>query len=57
MKIIFCYAIPTYVPMYFWNESFKWSFLTQIARAIYVLNATWAVNSFAHIWGNKPYDK
>ena len=26
-------------------------------RYVIVLNITWTVNSIAHMWGNKPYDK
>ena len=26
-------------------------------RYVIVLNITWTVNSIAHMWGNRPYDK
>jgi stearoyl-CoA desaturase (delta-9 desaturase) len=28
-----------------------------IARYVSLLNATWSVNSIAHLWGMRPYDK
>lgn len=32
-------------------------FVGVIFRWTYTLHATWCVNSWAHIWGTKPYDK
>lgn len=56
--ILCCFVLPTIVPYYFWGESL-WNafFLAGILRYCLALNATWLVNSLAHIWGNKPYDK
>ena len=50
--------IPIAVPWYFWNESI-WNgfFICYAFRYTFTLNATWCVNSFAHLWGDKPYDK
>jgi fatty-acid desaturase len=28
-----------------------------IVRYVLLLNAAWSVNSLAHIWGGKPYDR
>ena len=28
-----------------------------VMRYTFALNITWCVNSVAHMWGNKPYDK
>ncbi|KAL1123029.1 hypothetical protein AAG570_002117 [Ranatra chinensis] len=55
---ITCFLIPTIVPVYFWNESWTnaW-FVATLCRYTFTLNMTWLVNSAAHIWGNKPYDK
>ncbi|XP_001607533.2 stearoyl-CoA desaturase 5-like [Nasonia vitripennis] len=57
LKLMICFVIPIVVPVYLWNETWYWSFIFQICRYSYVLNATWSVNSFAHFFGNKPYDK
>ncbi|CAG2168631.1 unnamed protein product, partial [Oppiella nova] len=51
-------AFPTYVPYYLWGESLLNSyFLCVMFRYALTLNITWCVNSAAHLWGNKPYDK
>ncbi|XP_076672876.1 acyl-CoA Delta-9 desaturase-like isoform X2 [Andrena cerasifolii] len=55
---VLCFVIPTVLPVLCWNET--WSnafFASTILRYVYTLNATWLVNSAAHIYGNKPYDK
>ena len=57
LKLFVCFIIPICVPVYFWNEEWYYAILFQISRYTYVLNATWSVNSFAHFFGNKPYDK
>ncbi|XP_022123190.2 acyl-CoA Delta-9 desaturase isoform X1 [Pieris rapae] len=54
---IACFLMPTYVPT-LWGETL-WNayFVCSIFRYVYVLNVTWLVNSAAHKWGSKPYDK
>lgn len=56
-KILFCFVLPYYIPYYFWNESHSVNFMALILRYTLTLNFTWSVNSFAHIFGNKPYNK
>lgn len=53
-----CFIIPTIIPMYYWNESFlnTW-FVATMFRWCFILNVTWLVNSAAHKFGGKPYDK
>ena len=53
-----CFIVPTLVPWYMWGESL-WTayFLAGVLRYTLGLNATWLVNSAAHMWGNKPYDR
>lgn len=55
---IVCFVIPTVVPVYMWNESWgnAW-FVATLFRYTFTLNMTWLVNSAAHMWGSKPYDK
>lgn len=56
--VLFCFVLPTVIPMYFWGESFVVSyFICAALRYAVTLNMTWLVNSAAHMWGNKPYDK
>jgi len=52
------FVMPTLVPWYFWGEDAWIAYIVcGITRYIIVMNITWSVNSFAHLWGNKPYDK
>ncbi|XP_044262548.1 acyl-CoA Delta-9 desaturase-like [Tribolium madens] len=51
------FVMPTLVPMYLWGETFRNAFLVNLFRYCLTLNATWLVNSAAHMWGDKPYDK
>ncbi|XP_059046475.1 acyl-CoA Delta-9 desaturase-like [Achroia grisella] len=53
-----CFILPTLAPVYLWNET--WSnafFVATLFRYAFILNVTWLVNSAAHKWGQKPYDK
>jgi len=56
--IIFCFVLPTVIPWYFWGETL-WNayFVAVILRYCLALNATWLVNSAAHMFGDRPYDK
>ncbi|XP_018565934.1 acyl-CoA Delta(11) desaturase-like [Anoplophora glabripennis] len=55
---VFCFLIPSFFPYYYWGESW-WNtfFVASIFRYTISLNFTWLVNSAAHIFGTKPYDK
>ncbi|KAL1123253.1 hypothetical protein AAG570_002339 [Ranatra chinensis] len=58
MKIFWCFLFPTIVPPLFWSESWSISVLSMVfVRYVLGLNFTWLVNSAAHMWGNKPYDR
>nr|ARD71178.1 desaturase [Spodoptera exigua] len=51
-------AIPIWVPWYCWNETLVNSFVISfVMRFTITLNIAFCVNSFAHLWGNKPYDR
>ncbi|XP_037127103.1 stearoyl-CoA desaturase b isoform X2 [Syngnathus acus] len=55
--LILCFLVPMLVPWYFWGESLLVGyFLPALLRYTVGLNATWLVNSAAHMWGNRPYD-
>ncbi|XP_034934930.1 acyl-CoA Delta(11) desaturase-like [Chelonus insularis] len=54
---IFCFLIPTWIPIYFWNEKPLYAWYATVFRYTLSLNITWLVNSAAHIWGMKPYDE
>ncbi|CAH2108170.1 unnamed protein product [Euphydryas editha] len=50
--------IPVGIPMYFWGETLKNSFVVSfVTRFTVTLNIAFSVNSFAHLYGNKPYDR
>ncbi|KAL3279052.1 hypothetical protein HHI36_016567 [Cryptolaemus montrouzieri] len=51
------FILPTFAPMYFWGESFTNAYCLNILRYCITLNATWLVNSAAHMIGWRPYDK
>ncbi|KAK9504993.1 hypothetical protein O3M35_009151 [Rhynocoris fuscipes] len=55
---LFCFILPTWIPIRFWNEA-GWTswYVASIFRYTMSLNNTWLVNSAAHMWGTKPYDK
>lgn len=58
LVLLLAFAMPAFVPWYFWGESFKTAFfVASIFRYVFTLNVTWLVNSAAHLWGNHPYDK
>jgi len=55
--VLCCFVIPTAINYYCLNNSLSVSWYVTIARYVYTLHATWLVNSAAHIWGMKPFDK
>lgn len=54
---LICFLMPTYVPYYFWNENFWTAWYCTIFRYTLSLHGTWLVNSAAHLWGYRPYEK
>jgi len=58
LAVLVCFVMPTLVPWLAWNESLTISyFVPAIMRYILLLHGTWLVNSVAHMWGWRPYDK
>nr|AAL99291.1 stearoyl-CoA desaturase [Chanos chanos] len=56
--VLMCFVVPTVVPCYMWGESLWIAyFIPTLLRYALVLNATWLVNSAAHMWGMRPYDQ
>lgn len=55
---ILCFLVPTCVPVFVWGETWTnaW-FVATMFRYTFTLNMTWLVNSAAHMWGDRPYDK
>ncbi|GAB1867762.1 Acyl-CoA Delta(11) desaturase [Camponotus japonicus] len=52
-----CFVLPILVPVYIWNETWIVSIGATIIRYLYVSHASSAVNSFAHLWGTRPYNR
>ncbi|KYN14964.1 Acyl-CoA Delta(11) desaturase [Trachymyrmex cornetzi] len=52
-----CFVLPAIVPVYVWNETWDISISSVIIRYVWALNSTFSVNSFAHLWGNRPYNR
>ncbi|KAA0201295.1 hypothetical protein HAZT_HAZT010146 [Hyalella azteca] len=52
------FVLPTIIPFYFWNEDLLFAFLTcGMLRLIITHHVTNCINSVAHLYGYKPYDK
>nr|XP_033329812.1 acyl-CoA Delta(11) desaturase-like [Megalopta genalis] len=55
---LMCFVVPTVIPVVLWEETWMNAyFIPTILRYVFTLNATWLVNSAAHLIGNKPYDR
>lgn len=58
LKIFLCFIMPTVVPALCWGVPWHHAFYaTACVRYVCLLNFTWLVNSAAHMFGDKPYDK
>ncbi|KAL1491043.1 hypothetical protein ABEB36_011699 [Hypothenemus hampei] len=56
-KLFFCYILPPTLESWLFSQPFIVCMGHNVVRYILNLHATWSVNSVAHIWGNKPYNK
>ncbi len=58
LVVLFCFVMPTAVPVLMWGEN-VWTafFVAAVFRYVFTLNVTWTVNSIAHFYGSRPYDK
>ncbi|KAF7990679.1 hypothetical protein HCN44_000484 [Aphidius gifuensis] len=51
-------GLPVFLPVYYWNEDIWTSFWVNFNfRFCVTLNMAFFVNSAAHMWGGRPYDK
>ncbi|XP_014252807.1 acyl-CoA Delta(11) desaturase-like isoform X1 [Cimex lectularius] len=55
---LICFILPTFIPVYYWDEK-PWTawYVAAIARYTLSLHGTWLVNSAAHMYGTRPYDR
>ncbi|XP_025152582.1 acyl-CoA Delta(11) desaturase isoform X2 [Harpegnathos saltator] len=56
LNLICGLLIPVMVPVYGWNETWTMSMKLHFFRHIFGWHTVWSVNSFAHMWGSRPYD-
>lgn len=54
---LICFVLPVPLPVLLWNETWLNSFCVNMFRFVFTLHASWLVNSAAHMWGHRPYDK
>lgn len=52
-----CFFLPICVPVYVWDEKWDVSIFGTMFRYVWSLHATFLVNSFAHMFGNRPYNR
>ncbi|XP_046476397.1 acyl-CoA Delta-9 desaturase-like isoform X1 [Neodiprion pinetum] len=58
LYVMFCFVIPMAVPVIFWGETLLHAILTQcFIRYVLTLNFIWSVNSVAHLWGDRLYNR
>eukprot|EP00090_Calanus_glacialis_P036639 TRINITY_DN6261_c0_g1_i1.p1 TRINITY_DN6261_c0_g1~~TRINITY_DN6261_c0_g1_i1.p1 ORF type:complete len:343 (-),score=76.93 TRINITY_DN6261_c0_g1_i1:75-1103(-) len=55
--LIVGFILPTLIPHLFWGESLTTAYFMAVVRYVAVLHFTWLVNSAAHFYGMKPYDR
>lgn len=55
--MIFCFGVPSIIPWIFGGETLLNAYLAASLRYCIVLHVTWTVNSLAHMFGDKPFDK
>lgn len=58
LVMIISVVIPTLIPWLCWGETLKASFfLASVFRYVVSLHGAWLINSAAHLYGMKPFDK
>ena len=55
--LVACFLLPTLIPHLFWGELLSTAYFMAVVRYVAVLHFTWLVNSAAHFYGTKPYDR
>ncbi|XP_048000585.1 acyl-CoA Delta(11) desaturase-like [Leguminivora glycinivorella] len=57
LSVFFTFLLPALVPYYFWAESFTIAYHISLLRLVIFSHVTFCINSAAHKYGYKPYDK
>jgi len=55
--LLAAFILPTFLPTILWGEDLTTAYFMAVIRYVAVLHFTWLVNSAAHMFGMKPYDK
>ncbi|KAJ9593738.1 hypothetical protein L9F63_014711, partial [Diploptera punctata] len=53
---LLAFILPTLIPIYVWNTDPWTAWYGTLFRWVITVNGTWCVNSFAHLWGSRPYN-
>lgn len=48
---------PILISYYWWHEDFKGAYYLNMFRYVLGLHVNWSINSFAHIYGMRPFDR
>ena len=51
------FVFPASGEVYFFGTDPWTAWYISLFRWVFILNVTWCVNSVAHLWGTKPYDR
>ncbi|XP_026732291.1 acyl-CoA Delta(11) desaturase-like isoform X2 [Trichoplusia ni] len=57
LVIVICYVLPTYIPTLWGEEAWTAFFVAGVLRHVLSTHAIALINSAAHMYGTKPYDK
>lgn len=57
IMVSLCFVLPVLLPVFAWSETWFISVHAMLIRYVWSLHATFIVNSFAHMWGNRPYNR
>lgn len=52
-----CFVLPSVIPIYYWGECFKVAVFVNVLRYLVVVHSAFMINSWAHAYGTKPYDR
>ncbi|XP_029176464.1 acyl-CoA Delta(11) desaturase-like [Nylanderia fulva] len=57
LMLFCCFIIPTLIPWWVWSENLWCAWHLNMTRCVINLHTILSINSAAHMWGVKPYDK
>ncbi|XP_055943916.1 acyl-CoA Delta(11) desaturase-like isoform X1 [Argiope bruennichi] len=58
MWILFCFILPTIIPVYFWEEKWVDAYcVAAVLKYMLQLHSVFCINSVAHMYGYRPFDK